>query len=297
VYSASAWQAEINSQINVQGGGVSTVGSWDGSRIAPYGGNISLGSAYFLNITGTNRVYWQMTGYPLGAPVSLSLNGTQKTAISIPYIIGGPKTAADVRQDIDASYGAGTFVRLWRMRDYLGNWEYYDGTPTGVPAFSVEPQRGYLIEVSRSITWVPWQGATPTPTPTVTPTPSITPTPTATPFDTYEPNNDFDHAAQITINTPVISYISYPYDFDYYKFTVPTTTTLYLSLTNLPDDYDLYLYDSGRREIEGSFQGGLTSEYITVTVGSGLYYTAVQGAGPAYDAIKPYKLLVTTQPQ
>jgi hypothetical protein len=28
----------------------------------------------------------------------------------------------------------------------------------------------------------------------------------------------------------------------------------------------------------------------------GLYYTLVQGAGPAYDAIKPYKLLFSFGP-
>ena len=116
---------------------------------------------------------------------------------------------------------------------------------------------------------------------------------TPLPYDTYEPNNSFDQARLVPVSNPVVSYISYPSDQDFFKFDIPSGGILYASLTNLPDDYDLYLYNPSRQEIDASFEGGQTSEYITKTVTtSGLYYILVQGAGPAYDAIKPYKLLI-----
>lgn len=296
-YSAGSLQADMNSQLNIQGGGVSQVAVWDGARISAYSGSIALGVGYFVNITGTNRVFWQMTGYPLVAPVTLNLNQTQKTSIVIPYMPGGPKTAQDLRIELDAVAGAGTFVRLWRQRDSLGNWEYYDGTPTGISSFTLATDRGYLLEVSRTYSWAPWQPATPTMTPSPTLTPSATPTPSPTPFDTYEPNNSFDQAGTLTPEIPAISYISYPSDRDYFKFTVSGPATLYVSLTNLPTDYDLYLYSPQRVEIDASFAGGQTPEYITRTVTApGVYYVLVQGAGPVYDAIKPYKLLTVIGP-
>jgi hypothetical protein len=297
-YSASALQSEINGQINLQGGGVSQVAAWDGARISAYGGSISLGVGYFLNITGTNRVYWQQTGYPLNSPVALTLTPGQKTSITIPYMVGGARTAADVRNNLEAMGGTGTFLRLWRLRDSQGNWDYYDGTPTGIASFQITPERGYLIEVARSISWSPWALATPTLTSTPTLTPSVTPTASPTPQDTFEPNNTFDQAYQMQPDTPAISFVSYPGDLDYYKFTVAAPTTIYLSLTNLPSDYDLYLYGPTKQEIDGSFTGGLTPEYITKTVTlAGMYYAEVQGAGPVYDTVKPYKLLLTFTPQ
>jgi len=98
-------------------------------------------------------------------------------------------------------------------------------------------------------------------------------------------------------DTPVISYISYVNDKDYYKFAVTAPVTIYLSLTNLPADYDLYLFDSWRNPIGYSAYGGMTAEYITNTVTiSGVYYALVQGAGPVYDTANPYGLAVSLEP-
>ncbi len=296
-FTATSLQTDISAQINVQGGGVAQVSAWDGSGIRPYAGNIAMGTGYFLSITGTQRMYWEMTGYPLVAPVPLNLNQSQKTSITIPYMPGGAKTAAQLRTEVDNMGGAGTFVRLYRMRDTTGFWEWYDAAGTGIASFGLAPDRGYLIEVSRTFTWSPWQPASPTPTPSATSTATATPTPSPTPFDTYEPNNSFDQAGLVSSDNPVVSYISYSLDRDFFKFNVPTSGTLYVSLTNLPADYDVYLYNPARQEMDASFNGGQTPEYITKTITApGLYFTLVQGAGPVYDPIKPYKLLISFGP-
>ena len=296
-FTATSLQNEISLQLNVQGGGVAQVSAWDGSGIRSYAGNIAMGTGYFLNVTGTQRMYWEMTGYPLVAPVSLNLNQSQKTSITLPYMAGGAKNAEQLRIAVDDVAGDGTFVRLYRMRDGSGTWEWYDGTATGIASFPLSPERGYLLEVSRTFTWAPWQPASPTPTPTATYTPTATPTASPTPFDTYEPNNTFDQAGLVSPENPVVSYVSYPSDRDFFKFSVATSGTLYISLTNLPVDYDLYLYNPARQEIDASFNGGQTPEYITKTITTpGLYFTLVQGAGPVYDPIKPYKLLISIGP-
>ncbi len=296
-YSGSSLAAAINAQINIQGAGVASVAYWDGARITPYNGDISLGVGYFVNVTGTSTVRWQLTGYPLVAPVSRYLDQNSKTSIAIPYMIGGTRKAHEVQADIDGRMGAGTFVRLWRIRDSAANWDYYDGTATGVPSFPLSPSEGYLIEVSRSFTWSPWQpaSATPTSTPTLTPTETRTPTPTAA--DLFEPNNSFDQAWVMSPDVPIIAYITSPSDVDYYKFAVTAPTVIYLTLTNLPDDYDLYLYNPSRVSIDASFNGSVYSEEISrgVTM-SGVYYAVVQPAGNSYDTLKPYKLNLSFLP-
>ena len=297
-YTAQSLQNEINSQIYSQGNGVSQVASWDGSRIVSYVGSINMGAGYFVNITGTNSTSWLMTGYPLVSPVTLNLSANQKNSIGLPYMGGQVRSAAQLAEDVNRAGGAGAFVRLWRMRDTAGNWEYYDGSGVGVPSFQLQLDRGYLLEVTRSFSWAPWQGNTPTPTPSATGTPTITPTASPTPYDTYEPNASFAQAAPMGAEIPVISYVSYPNDKDYYKFQVTAPSTLYLSLTNLPADYDLYLFNTQFSPVGYSAYGGLTAEFITSTVTTaGEYYALVQGAGPVYDTIKPYKLLLTYTPQ
>lgn len=285
---AGALQAAINSQLNPIGGGVAQVARWDGARITPHSDSIDMGVGYFVNITGTTRMYWEMTGYPLVAPQAVSLDDSRKTSVTIPFMPGGSRTSAQVRDDINARGGAGTFVRIWRMRDTQGNWEYYDGTAGGVPNFDVFPDRGYLIEVTHDLAWLPFQGAAPTPTRTVTPTAG------PTPFDTFEPNNNFEQAYAVSPNTPIISYLTSPDDDDFYKFSVSAPATIYASLTSLPDDYDLNLYDPSRQLIGASFNGGIAPEYITASVTApGVYYLHVYTLGNNYDTIKPYKLLLS----
>jgi hypothetical protein len=150
------------------------------------------------------------------------------------------------------------------------------------------------LEVGTGITWIPGRPAA-TPTPTLTPT--ITPTPTPTIPDPFEPNNSFGAAAPIAPDVPVIAYISYPGDTDYYRFQVSSPSILYASLTNLPADYDLYVYGPSFAQVDASFNGGQTPEYITATLPTtGTYYLVVKPVGTNYDTNKPYKLLFTLQP-
>jgi|GEM_PF-605203 tetratricopeptide (TPR) repeat protein len=141
-----------------------------------------------------------------------------------------------------------------------------------------------------------------TPTVTITPTPTNTkaPTPTPTPFDYYwEPNDTFEQATSITPGsnpnnpTTYIAAISRATDVDFYKFNVPSPSRwAHIALTRLPQDYDLYLYDSNKTLVDYSINGGLAGENITRTLPSGLYYIKVSSASGGYD-YRPYTLQVT----
>ena len=132
--------------------------------------------------------------------------------------------------------------------------------------------------------------ATQTETPTATRTPTSTPTGTPTCPDRYEPNNGFDQAWNLGWGGHVESYICAASDVDdfwanllgqpYHGFRV--------TLSNLPADYDLYLYNSARQPVGSSAHPGLGSEILTVFEPA--VYVRVTGANGFYDRMRPYSL-------
>lgn len=112
--------------------------------------------------------------------------------------------------------------------------------------------------------------------------------------DTYEPNNSFSEAqGSLGSGTTYESYIYSSTDVDYYYVTKSSTGYLDLSLTNLPGDYDLYLYNSSQTELTRSWNGGTSSESISYYCGSGTYYVKVVGYSGAYSTSTPYRLTAT----
>ena len=136
--------------------------------------------------------------------------------------------------------------------------------------------------------------ATVSPTPTVTSTSTRTPTPTATPRDPYEPNNSFDQATPIQSGTDYLPYIDYSSDVDYYSFAVSQAGSLiWAALTDLPDDYDLFLYRPDRSLAAWAGYGGTASEYILdhpVGQTTGVYYLMVVGHDHVFKPAMPYRL-------
>ncbi|GFZ34448.1 hypothetical protein CSC2_49740 [Clostridium zeae] len=110
--------------------------------------------------------------------------------------------------------------------------------------------------------------------------------------DTYEPNGTISSAYTITSGSTLSSYIYSASDVDYYKLTVTTSKSFTISLTNLPKDYDLTLYDANGNYIDYSENSGTTSETLTDTLSAGTYYIQVVGYNGAYSTTTPYKLTV-----
>jgi hypothetical protein len=100
-------------------------------------------------------------------------------------------------------------------------------------------------------------------------------------------------AAQVPFNTDIKGLISPSGDNDYYKFVITTGGTATITLTTLPADYDIRLYNStGTTQLAISQNGGTSSETITRTYTAGTYYVRVYGYNNANNASNCYTLKV-----
>ena len=111
--------------------------------------------------------------------------------------------------------------------------------------------------------------------------------------DLYEPNEDFASARAITPGVAIQAYICDANDQDWFRFNTSAGQDITVDLTNLPQDYDLELYDPGNNLAGYSNAGGTNDEHIDHTAGStGAYRVHVYGYSGAYDAANPYTLRV-----
>lgn len=98
--------------------------------------------------------------------------------------------------------------------------------------------------------------------------------------DNYESNEKKQSAKSIAVNTDFTSRIISSTDKDWFKFsTTNAAPKLKVTVSNLPADYDLRLYDSKGKQIATSQDTGLTAEsisYNTSNIGAS-YYVQVYG--------------------
>jgi len=113
--------------------------------------------------------------------------------------------------------------------------------------------------------------------------------------DTYEPNDSMSSAyGPLTSGSTYNSYIASSSDVDYYKFTTSQTGAISVNLSNLPGDYDLYLYNSSGSLLKSSTNGGTTSESISYSASTtGTFYVKVIGYNGASSTSTAYALKVT----
>ncbi|MEO8406509.1 MAG: T9SS type A sorting domain-containing protein, partial [Chitinophagaceae bacterium] len=107
----------------------------------------------------------------------------------------------------------------------------------------------------------------------------------------YESNNTQATAASVPVNTALSASIGSNGDIDYYTFTTSATSNFNITLTNLPGDYDLFLYNSAGTQVASSEAGGTTSETINSTSRpAGVYYVKVIGFNGAFSTTVCYNL-------
>jgi bacillolysin len=117
-------------------------------------------------------------------------------------------------------------------------------------------------------------------------TTSVAPPP-PTCADNYETNENKGGSKSIAVNADITARVGSSIDKDW--FTVVTTTAapkLKVTLSNLPTDYDLTLYNNKGKAIASSRNGGLTAESITYNSASSgaTYYVQVSGYNGANSA-------------
>ncbi|MBL7952262.1 MAG: fibronectin type III domain-containing protein [Flavobacteriales bacterium] len=113
--------------------------------------------------------------------------------------------------------------------------------------------------------------------------------------ESLEPNGTLATAAVITPPTAVTALIAAAGDQDHYRFTIASTSTINLSLYNLPYDYDLRLLSSTGTTLASSEAGGTASEFINyANAAPGTYYAYVFGYNGAFSGDLCYTLNVSS---
>ena len=106
-------------------------------------------------------------------------------------------------------------------------------------------------------------------------------------------NGTISGAAVIPANTDVKGLINPSGDNDYYRFVITTGGTATLTLTTLPANYNLRLYNSSGSLLQSSTSSGTNPETITRTFTAGTYYARVNGNNSnAFNATNCYTLRV-----
>jgi Metallo-peptidase family M12/Secretion system C-terminal sorting domain/Reprolysin family propeptide len=110
-------------------------------------------------------------------------------------------------------------------------------------------------------------------------------------IDALEPNNTFETAASISVNTNLAAEIVDATDIDFYSFTLSSISDLNISLSNLPEDYDMSLYNSSGTIIASSTNGGTTNESILLgNAAIGTYKLEILGIGGVSSSTICYSL-------
>lgn len=107
-------------------------------------------------------------------------------------------------------------------------------------------------------------------------------------------NNKITNAVAIPFNTDVYGTINISTDKDFYSFTITNAGTVSITLTNLPADFDIALYNSANTIIGQSKATGTTSETINANLTAGNYAVRVKGKNGALNASNCYILKVAT---
>lgn len=107
-------------------------------------------------------------------------------------------------------------------------------------------------------------------------------------------NNTASGAATIPFNTDVYGLINPSGDRDFYKFVITNPGSATITLTNLPSNYDLYLFSSnGTTQLASSVKNNLNNESISRTYTAGTYYAQVRGRNSSnFNATNCYILKV-----
>ena len=97
--------------------------------------------------------------------------------------------------------------------------------------------------------------------------------------DVYESNDSFSQAKAIALGHTISASISSSADIDWFKITTPNSANngLWIMLSNLPADYDLYLYDKRQKLVAASTNTGTANDVVTYNTNArnAVYYIKI----------------------
>ena len=120
---------------------------------------------------------------------------------------------------------------------------------------------------------------------------------TGCPTDSYEANETLAAGKAIGVNVNTLAYVCPATDVDWYKFTSSSTNNnLKITLTTLPADFDLQLYNDSGTLLYSSTNASTTDEAIVYNgAPAATYYVKVYGYNGATSNTTNYTLRVATQ--
>jgi len=120
---------------------------------------------------------------------------------------------------------------------------------------------------------------------------------TGCPTDSYEANETLAAGKAVGVNVNNTAYVCPATDVDWYQFTSSATNNnLKITLTTLPADYELQLYNAAGTLLYSSTSAGTTSETITYNAApAATYFVKVYGYNGATSNTTAYTLRVSTQ--
>jgi hypothetical protein len=109
--------------------------------------------------------------------------------------------------------------------------------------------------------------------------------------DNYESNNTSSTAKPILTNINISANIGTATDVDWFSFSNTTTQkNIKVTLSNLPDDYDIYIYRNGILIDFSENEDNLAEEIILNNAATGTYRIKIVGFDGAYNAANCYTL-------
>jgi hypothetical protein len=110
--------------------------------------------------------------------------------------------------------------------------------------------------------------------------------------NTFEPNETLATAGSINFNSDHFSQIASATDVDWFRFgNTPAQPNIRVTLSGLPADYDLFVYNSAGTLIGSSTSGGTTAESVVINGGAvGTYYARVIGYNGVFSTTVCYRL-------
>ena len=111
--------------------------------------------------------------------------------------------------------------------------------------------------------------------------------------DNYEANETRTAAKAINTGASITAKIGTSTDVDWFSFAnTSSAKNIQVVLSNLPADYDLYLYNSAGTLLTSSLSASTTSETVKYNNGAvGTYYVRVIGYNSAFSAVNCYSLI------
>jgi hypothetical protein len=209
------------------------------------------------------------TGTTCGVPAGLTNSAVGTTTASLSwgavtgatnYTVQYKKSTATTWTSVTTTTANYNLTALSSSTTY--NWQVRTNCSSGSSAYTVGPNFTTQAAISTSCT------------------------------DSYETNNSFSAAKSISANANISALLNTSTDNDWFKFSnALTAKNIRVTLSNLPADYDLRLYNSAGTLLYTSANGGNTVEQIKYNNAPvGTYYIRVYGYNSAFNASSCYTL-------